>query len=51
MALCVCKCLNVTLNSDKVEQITHIERWDLSSTEQRDIFFNEVHKSVNIIQP
>ncbi|CAH4033513.1 unnamed protein product [Pieris brassicae] len=41
MALCVCKCLNVTINCAKVDQISEIERRDLSSTEQRDIFFNE----------
>ncbi|CAK1551715.1 unnamed protein product [Leptosia nina] len=58
MALCVCKCLNVTLQSEKIEEITDINRRDLSPTEQRDTFFNEKLISCqlssvrsNIIQP
>ncbi|KAM3968218.1 uncharacterized protein ACR2FA_006755 isoform 2-T2 [Aphomia sociella] len=41
MALCVCKCLNVNLESDKFEDNVDIEKLELSSTEQRDIFFSE----------
>ncbi|XP_063374758.1 uncharacterized protein LOC134662459 [Cydia amplana] len=41
MALCVCKCLNVTLGSDKVEDNVDIKKLELSPTEQRDIFFSE----------
>ncbi|KAG7305412.1 hypothetical protein JYU34_009481 [Plutella xylostella] len=41
MALCVCKCLNVTLESDKIEQNVDIVKLDLTPTEQRDIFFSE----------
>lgn len=48
MALCVCKCLNVILECDKIEEITDIGKLELSLTEQRDIFFNEV-QSVNMI--
>ncbi|XP_038213193.1 uncharacterized protein LOC119833283 [Zerene cesonia] len=41
MALCACKCLNVILQCDKMEEIIDIERLELSPTEQRDIFFSE----------
>ncbi|XP_072941567.1 uncharacterized protein PRAS40 [Epargyreus clarus] len=41
MALCVCKCLNVTLESGKIEEIMDIGKLELSSIEQRDIFFSE----------
>ncbi|XP_026491576.2 uncharacterized protein LOC113397449 [Vanessa tameamea] len=41
MALCVCKCLNVSLESDNFEEIIDIGKLDLSLTEQRDIFFSE----------
>ncbi|XP_061706092.1 uncharacterized protein LOC133517004 isoform X2 [Cydia pomonella] len=41
MALCVCKCLNVTLGSDKVEDNVDIRKLELSPMEQRDIFFSE----------
>lgn len=42
MALCVCKCLNVTLEGDKLEDNVDIKKLELTSTEQRDIFFSEV---------
>lgn len=42
MALFVCKCLNVTLESDKVEDNLDISKLELTSTEQRDNFFSEV---------
>lgn len=48
MALFVCKCLNVSLESDKLEDILDIGKLELSLAEQRDIFFSEV-RSVNII--
>lgn len=48
MALCACKCLNVMLESDNVEEIFDIGKLELSLTEQRDIFFSEV-LSVNMI--
>ncbi|XP_073963661.1 proline-rich Akt substrate 40 kDa [Choristoneura fumiferana] len=41
MALFVCKCLNVTLESDKVEDNVDISKLELTSTEQRDNFFSE----------
>ncbi|KAL0883815.1 hypothetical protein ABMA27_015904 [Loxostege sticticalis] len=41
MALCVCKCLNVTLESEKVEQNIDIGKLELTTAEQRDIFFSE----------
>ncbi|CAB3224985.1 unnamed protein product [Arctia plantaginis] len=41
MALCVCKCLNVTLEGDILEDNIDIEKLKLTSTEQRDIFFSE----------
>ncbi|KOB79480.1 Lobe protein [Operophtera brumata] len=41
MALCACKCLNVKLESDKVEAITDIGKLELTTTEQRDIYFSE----------
>lgn len=43
MALCVCKCLNVMLESEKIEDNVDIGKLDLSAVEQRDIFFSEVH--------
>ncbi|CAH2268186.1 jg8193 [Pararge aegeria aegeria] len=56
MALCACKCLNVTLESDKLEEMFDIGK--LSSTEQRDTFFNEKllicqvnELKVNLVQP
>lgn len=42
MALCVCKCLNVTLESEKVEENIDIGKLELTTAEQRDIFFSEV---------
>ncbi|XP_034825481.1 uncharacterized protein PRAS40 isoform X2 [Maniola hyperantus] len=58
MALCACKCLNVTLESDKLEEIFDIGKLQLSSTEQRDTFFSEKLLScpadqlkVNSVQP
>lgn len=47
MALCVCKCLNVTLEGDKIEDNVDIGKLELTSMEQRDIFFSEV-PSVNM---
>lgn len=47
MALCVCKCLNMKLESDKVEANVDIGKLELSTTEQRDIYFSEV-PSVNM---
>ncbi|XP_032512151.2 uncharacterized protein LOC116766421 [Danaus plexippus] len=41
MALFVCKCLNVSLESDKLEDILDIGKLELSLAEQRDIFFSE----------
>ncbi|KAJ0179267.1 hypothetical protein K1T71_004979 [Dendrolimus kikuchii] len=41
MALCVCKCLNVSLESDKFEDLLDVGKLELTSMEQRDIFFNE----------
>ncbi|KAG6453784.1 hypothetical protein O3G_MSEX008330 [Manduca sexta] len=41
MALCACKCLNVTLESDTFEDNVDIGKLELTSTEQRDIFFSE----------
>ncbi|XP_028156312.1 uncharacterized protein LOC114349917 [Ostrinia furnacalis] len=41
MALCVCKCLNVTLESDKVEDNIDIGKLEIATAEQRDIFFSE----------
>ncbi|KAH9646036.1 hypothetical protein HF086_017565 [Spodoptera exigua] len=41
MALCVCKCLNVTLEGDKIEDNVDIGKLELTSMEQRDIFFSE----------
>lgn len=41
MALCACKCLNIMLESDNVEEIFDIGKLELSLTEQRDIFFSE----------
>ncbi|CAH2091867.1 unnamed protein product [Euphydryas editha] len=41
MALCACKCLNVTLESDNLEEVFDIGKLELSLTEQRDIFFSE----------
>lgn len=41
MALCVCKCLNLTLEGDKLEDNVDIGKLELSSMEQRDIFFSE----------
>ncbi|XP_026765196.2 uncharacterized protein LOC113523420 [Galleria mellonella] len=41
MALCVCKCLNVNLESEKFEDNVDIEKLEISTTEQRDIFFSE----------
>lgn len=41
-ALFVCKCLNVTLESDNVEDKVDIAKLELTPTEQRDIFFSEV---------
>ncbi|KAL0839478.1 hypothetical protein ABMA28_016187 [Loxostege sticticalis] len=41
MALCVCKCLNVTLESEKVEENIDIGKLELTTAEQRDIFFSE----------
>lgn len=43
MALCVCKCLNVSLESDKIEDNVDTGKLELSAAEQRDIFFSEVH--------
>lgn len=42
MALYVCKCLNITLESETFEDNVDIEKLDLPSNEQRDIFFSEV---------
>lgn len=42
MALCVCKCLNVALESEKIEINMDIGKLDLTPMEQRDIFFSEV---------
>lgn len=50
MVLFVCKCLNVSLESDKVEDNVDREKLELTSSEQRDIFFSEV-PSVNISWP
>lgn len=47
MALCVCKCLNVTLEADKLEDNVDIGKLELTSMEQRDNFFSEV-PSVNM---
>lgn len=41
MALCVCKCLNVTLESDLFEDFLDIGKLELTSVEQRDTFFSE----------
>ncbi|CAK1578256.1 unnamed protein product [Parnassius mnemosyne] len=41
MALFVCKCLNVTLECDKIEDPVDIEKLELSPSEQRDTFFKE----------
>lgn len=41
MALCVCKCLNVTLESDYLEENVDIGKLALTSMEQRDMFFSE----------
>lgn len=41
MVLFVCKCLNVSLESDKVEDNVDREKLELTSSEQRDIFFSE----------
>ncbi|KAL4703397.1 hypothetical protein ACJJTC_011186 [Scirpophaga incertulas] len=41
MALCVCKCLNVMLECDKIEDNVEIGKLELTSTEQRDNFFSE----------
>ncbi|GBP43427.1 hypothetical protein EVAR_33955_1 [Eumeta japonica] len=41
MTLWVCKCLNVSLESDTVEEISDIKKLELSPAEQRDQFFNE----------
>ncbi|VVD03402.1 unnamed protein product [Leptidea sinapis] len=41
MAFFACKCLNIVLQSDKIDEITDIERLELSASEQRDIFFCE----------
>ncbi|KAJ8726925.1 hypothetical protein PYW08_015322 [Mythimna loreyi] len=41
MALCVCKCLNVTIEGDKLEDNVDIGKLELTSMEQRDIFFSE----------
>lgn len=47
MALFACKCLNITLECDKLEDIADIRKLELSLAEQRDIFFSEV-RSVNM---
>ncbi|XP_053600489.1 uncharacterized protein LOC128669598 [Plodia interpunctella] len=41
MTLCICKCLNLTLESDKIEENVDFEKLDLTTAEQRDIFFSE----------
>jgi hypothetical protein len=50
MALCVCKCLNVTMESENYEENVDISKLELTSTEQRDNFFSEV-QSVNMSWP
>ncbi|XP_068627780.1 uncharacterized protein PRAS40 [Battus philenor] len=52
MALCVCKCLNVMLESEKIEDNVDIGKLELSSTEQRDIFFSEklMSSSINTLK-
>lgn len=42
VALFVCKCLNVMLESEKVEDVVDVGKLELTSMEQRDIFFSEV---------
>lgn len=42
MALCVCKCLNICLQSDKTEDNIEIEKLELTPVEQRDNFFSEL---------
>ncbi|CAG9791901.1 unnamed protein product [Diatraea saccharalis] len=41
MALCICKCLNVSLECDKIEDNFDIAKMELTTTEQRDIFFSQ----------
>ncbi|KAI5641969.1 hypothetical protein NE865_05968 [Phthorimaea operculella] len=41
VALFVCKCLNVALESDKVDDNIDVSKLELTPTEQRDIFFSE----------
>lgn len=41
MALCVCKCLNVSLECEVIEDNFELGKLELTSTEQRDIFFSE----------
>ncbi|XP_049865341.1 uncharacterized protein LOC126366293 [Pectinophora gossypiella] len=41
IALFACKCLNLTLESDKIEDNIDIGKLELTPTEQRDIFFSE----------
>ncbi|KPI91227.1 hypothetical protein RR46_14731 [Papilio xuthus] len=52
MALCVCKCLNVMLESEQIEDNVDIGKLDLSAVEQRDIFFSEklLSSSINEIK-
>lgn len=42
MAICVCKCLNITLESEKMEANTENHKFDLMDAEQRDVFFTKV---------
>ncbi|XP_075972803.1 proline-rich Akt substrate 40 kDa isoform X2 [Anticarsia gemmatalis] len=48
MALCVCKCLNVTLEGEKLEDNVDIGKLELTSMEQRDIFFSEKLMSCSV---
>ncbi|XP_041972685.1 uncharacterized protein LOC121728582 [Aricia agestis] len=41
MALYSCKCLNIVVECDKVEDVTDTEKLELSTEEQRDLFFSE----------
>ncbi|XP_013185573.2 uncharacterized protein LOC106131126 isoform X2 [Amyelois transitella] len=41
MTLCICKCLNITLESETIEDNVDIAKLELTTTEQRDIFFSE----------
>lgn len=48
MALCVCKCLNITLECGKCEENIDIGKLELTPEEQRDIFFSEVRASKHV---